>query len=145
MITRPLDLASRMRSQPRNFDAFFYVNIGLILLFFGLFGSRFILFPGLSTEFKLPESSIGLAGAQMADVVIAVPRHDMALVDGEVRSFEQLRKWLDGRAKDRSGARLLVQAGASVSAADLAQLYTIAAEAGFAGVVLAAEVPEEHP
>lgn len=145
MITRPLDLASRLRSQPRNFDAFFYVNIGLILLFFGLFGSRFILFPGLSTDFKLPETELSMAGARMTDVVIAVPRRDMALVEGEVLSFKQLEDWLRIRAKDRPGARLLVQAGATVSAADLAQLYTVAADAGFAGVVLAAEMPEGHP
>ncbi|RRJ95146.1 hypothetical protein Ga0100231_013365 [Opitutaceae bacterium TAV4] len=146
MITRPLDLASRLRNPPHSYDAFYYVNIGLILLFFGLFGSRFILFPGLATDFKLPETGTSMAGAQMTDVVIAVPRHDMALVDGEVRTFKQLQEgnWLRERIAGRPGARLLVQAGASVSAADLAQLYAIAAEAGFAGVVLAAEMPVEH-
>ena len=31
MITRPLDLASKMRPEPRNFDWLFYVNAGLLV------------------------------------------------------------------------------------------------------------------
>ena len=31
MITRPLDLASRLRPAPRTFDFWFFVNIGLIV------------------------------------------------------------------------------------------------------------------
>ncbi|MDR1280859.1 MAG: hypothetical protein LBK99_08555 [Opitutaceae bacterium] len=143
MITRPLDLASRMRGAPRSFDAFFYVNIGLILLFFGLFGSRFVLSPGLATDFRLPAASGSLAGAMTADVVIAVPRDDMVLVEGEARNFDQLRKWLQDRVGERTDARLLVQAGAPVSAHELARIYAIAAEAGFASVILAAEPSEE--
>ncbi|AHF89970.1 hypothetical protein OPIT5_06790 [Opitutaceae bacterium TAV5] len=144
MITRPLDLASRMRGVPRSFDAFFYVNIGLILLFFGLFGSRFVLSPGLATDFRLPEAANSLAGAMTTDVVIAVPRDDMVLAEGEVRSFDQqFRGWLRARVGDRTDARLLVQAGAPVSAHELARIYAIAAEAGFASVLLAAEPSEE--
>jgi biopolymer transport protein ExbD len=145
MITRPLDLASRMRSAPRSFDAFFYVNIGLILLFFGLFGSRFVLSPGLATDFRLPTAPDNnlVAGAMTADIVIAVPRDDMVLVEGEARNFDQLRKWLRDRVGERTDARLLVQAGVPVSAHELARIYAIAAEAGFASVLLAAEPSEE--
>ena len=46
MITRPLDLASKLRPEPRNFDWLFFVNAGLLVLFFVLFGSRFVLAPG---------------------------------------------------------------------------------------------------
>ena len=55
MITRPLDLAAKLRPEPRRFDALFYVNVGVLALFFLVFGSRFVLAPGLGLDFKLPE------------------------------------------------------------------------------------------
>lgn len=47
MITRPLDLASRLRPPPRGLDWLFVMNVALVALFFSLFGSRFVLAPGL--------------------------------------------------------------------------------------------------
>jgi len=55
MITRPLDLASKLRPPPRDFDFVFLVNGGLIVMFFMLFGSRFVLAPGLGVDFIMPE------------------------------------------------------------------------------------------
>lgn len=54
MIVRPLDLASRLRPEPRDFDALFYVNAGMLALFFSLFGSRFVIAPGLELDFQVP-------------------------------------------------------------------------------------------
>ena len=34
MITRPLDLALELQPEPRSFDALFYINVGLVGLFF---------------------------------------------------------------------------------------------------------------
>ena len=45
MITRPLDLAAKLRPPPRSFDALFWVNVGVVVGFFALFGSRFVLAP----------------------------------------------------------------------------------------------------
>ena len=72
MITRPLDLASRLRPPPRNFDAWFYVNAGLLVLFFYWFGSRFILAPGLGVNFQLPRIAGARAGAAPATHHITV-------------------------------------------------------------------------
>ena len=55
MITHPLDLASRLRPPPRNHDVLFFLNGALIMMFFVLFGSRFVLAPGLGVDFRLPE------------------------------------------------------------------------------------------
>lgn len=139
MITRPLDLSARLRPAPRSMDVFFYVNAGLIALMFVLFGSRFVLSPGLATDFTLPETAGAISGAAATDVVIAVRRTDMALVEGEVLNFADLRRWLVSRASGRPGLRLLIQANAAVSTQDIAQLHEMAADAGFAGVILAAE------
>ena len=63
MITRPLDLASKLRPPPRNLDMLFLVNGGLLVLFFMLFGSRFVLSPGLGVDFRLPVMAGALANA----------------------------------------------------------------------------------
>ena len=55
MITRPLDLASKLRTEQRSLDALFWVNVGILVLFFTLFGSRFVLAAGLGVNFSLPE------------------------------------------------------------------------------------------
>ena len=54
MLTRPLELASRLRPAPRGLAWPFLVNAGLLVLFFSLFGSRFVLAPGLGVDFRLP-------------------------------------------------------------------------------------------
>lgn len=131
-----------MRPAPRSLDVFYYVNMGLIALMFGLFGSRFVLSPGLATDFSLPVATDVITGAAATDVVIAVRRTDMALVEGSVLNFADLRRWLIARAAGHEGLRLLIQADAAVSTQDMAQLHRMAAEAGFAGVILAAEPTE---
>src|SRR5207248_1917121 len=63
MITRPLDLAAKLRPEPRNFDFLFLVNGGLLVLFFLLFESRFVLAPGLGLDLHLPEVPGARSGA----------------------------------------------------------------------------------
>lgn len=153
MITRPLDLASRLAPPPRGLDALFYVNVGVLVLFFLLYGSRFVLAPGLAVDFALPRVDADSAGmARMeTDTVIAVPAANMAVVEGAVLDFKGLGAWLRTQAKPgsekagglRSGGvpkrRLLVQASASLPARDLAEIYALAADAGFAGVLIATD------
>lgn len=144
MITRPLDLAARLRPAPRGLDAMFYVNVGALAVFFFVFGSRFVLAPGLAVDFALPRANGAATSSLATDVVIAVPASDMAVVDGAVVDFKGLGEWL--RARAGSGAapeaprkRLLVQASGALPARDLARLYTLAADAGFAGVLIATD------
>jgi biopolymer transport protein ExbD len=139
MITRPLDLASRLREGPRGGLALFYVNAGLLLLFFGLFGSRFVLSPGLAVDFALPTSGAAGTSAVTTDVVIAVPAAGIALVDGQVLDFKALGGWLREQARTKNKPRLLVQASASLPAKDLAEIYSLASNARFAGVLIATE------
>lgn len=148
MITRPLDLASRLNPAPRRWDALFYVNVGALAVFFLLFGSRFVLAPGLSVDFALPVSGASATTNLSTDVVIAVPASDMAIVEGAVVDFDGLGEWLraqtggGGRKREGAGAptkRLLVQASSSLPAGDLTRIYNLAADAGFAGVLIATD------
>ena len=141
MITRPLDLSSRLRPAPRSFDFLFFVSTGLIALMFVLFGSRFVLSPGLGVDFTVPPAAVAINAAVPTAVVIAVKGSDLAFVEGAKVDAAGLRRWLIERAKGHEGLRLLVQADASVSTKDLTDIYEMARTAGFAGVQIAAEPP----
>lgn len=139
MITRPLDLASRLRLPPRNLDFVFYVNPCLIALMFVLFGSRFVLSPGLGVDFRIPTADSALINAVPTDVVIAVKSADLAFVEGAKVDSNGLSLWLVERAKGHAGLRLLIQADASLSTKDLTDICEMARAAGFAAVQIAAE------
>ncbi len=139
MITHPLDLAARLRPPPRSFDGLFLVNAAVLVLFFLLFGSRFVLAPGLGVNFALPEMPGALAGAARTTVVISVPRSDVVLVDEGMLSYQQLRPWLQQRAGREKGLVLLVRADRRVPSEDLGVVAQMAMQAGFAGVQWAIE------
>ncbi|OHE78735.1 MAG: hypothetical protein A3G75_00555 [Verrucomicrobia bacterium RIFCSPLOWO2_12_FULL_64_8] len=145
MITRPLDLESRLRPPPRSIDALFLVNGALLVLFFFLFGSRFVLAPGLGVGFELPESSGAMRGAVPATVVISVQQSDMVLVPDAMLNYAQLRDWLKKRAKGEKDLVLLVHADRRrVPSEDVTIIAEMATSAGFARVQWAAE-PKSNP
>ena len=142
MITRPLDLASRLRPPSRGLDALFYVNVAALAVFFLIFGSRFVLAPGLAVDFSPPSADSAATARLTTDVVVAVPASNMAVVEGAVVDFKGLGEWLRTQAGATAGSgapkkRLLIQVSGSLPARDLAQLYALAADAGFGGVLLA--------
>ncbi len=141
MITHPLDLASRLRPPPRSFDMLFLLNGGLIVLFFFLFGSRFVLAPGLGVDFRLPQMSGAAEGATAATVVISVPRSNMVLAEDGMLNYAQLRDWLRQRASQEKGLGLLVRADRSVPLEDLGVIAEMARAAGFTGGVQVAMEP----
>ena len=141
MITRPLNLSSRLRPPPRSFEFLFFVNAGLIALFFVLFGSRFVLSPGRGVDFSVPELPESIAGAVATDVVVAVKGADMAFVEGAKVNFAGLRQYLIERAHGQRSLRLLVQADAALTTRELTEVYDMARAAGFASVHIAAEPP----
>jgi len=170
MITRPLDLSSRLRAAPRSFDALFWVNVGALVLFFGLFGSRFVLAPGLGVDFYLPELGGSRDGAVRTTHVISMARSGLIFTDDGALPLEQIGAWLaDGARRaalaaeppsrredsslntdgDGSAARavlrtspvLLIRASAGIPVADLAAVTSAAREHGFR-VQIAALEPE---
>lgn len=140
MLTRPLDLSSRLRPEPRSFDALFYVNVGLIALFFSLAGSRFILSPGLGVDFRIPEMSGAVAGAAPTERVISVLPSGQIFADG-LLNLPQLQVWLKAEAARLKQPSLLVRASEGVPLSEIAAITSAARAAGFVRVVVAAEEP----
>jgi biopolymer transport protein ExbD len=138
VITRPLDLASKLRPEPRSFDFLFFVNAGLIVLFFDVLGSRFVLAPGLGVDFQMPTMSGALAGAAMTDRFISVLPSGQIFADG-LLNMSQLREWLKVEAKKLRQPSLLVRASAGVPISQLTEIVSAAREAGFRRVVWGAE------
>jgi biopolymer transport protein ExbD len=143
MITRPLDLASKLRPPPRNFDLCFLVNIGLIALAFDLFGSRFVLAPGLGLDFRLPEMAGARAEAAKITHDIAVKDAGLIVAEEGSITLKRLGEWLKEEAKTTKEPTLLVRADAGVTSAEQAKIVGIARAAGFR-VVWAAQEPATH-
>jgi len=142
MITRPLDLASKLRPEPRNFDFLFFVNGCLLVLFFNTFGSRFVLAPSLGVDFKLAQ--ISDAGMAQTTHHISVKRDGMIFADNGQITLQQLRAWLDAQKKVTKQPVLLVLEDADVQMSVLTDISTVAHQAGF-GVVLGVEAAPAGP
>lgn len=143
MITRPLDLAARLRPEPRSFDVLFYVNVGLLGLFFALFGSRFVLAPGVGVDFRLPTVAGANANASRATQVITVMSSGQIFTEHGPRRMEELEEWLARQAKASGEPRLLVRGDAGVPTSVLASIASAAKKAGFIEVLWAAGDPAD--
>lgn len=141
MITRPLDLASRLRPEPRNFDWLFYVNAGLIGLYFAVFGSSFVLAPGMALEFRLPQATGATAAAATPTSVVSVTDSGQIFADG-LRTLDQLSDWLRLEAAKSREPVLIVRASREVRVSLLADIANAASAAGFKRVLSAAVEPE---
>jgi biopolymer transport protein ExbD len=143
LLTRPLDLAARLRPAPRSFDTLFYVNVALIAVFFSLAGSRFILAPGLGVDFHVPEMNGAVAGAAPTERVISVLPSGQIFADG-LLNLPQLQVWLKAEAGRLKQPSLLVRASAGVPLSEIAAITSAARSAGFVRVVVAAEEPPQE-
>jgi biopolymer transport protein ExbD len=142
MITRPLELATRLRAEPRSFDWLFYVNGGLIVLFFFLFGSRFVLAPGLGVNFQLP--TLAAANASLAPTTHRITVISATLIlagEGSINSMKDLETWLTREAKKTRQPSLLVFVGASAPSSVFTDISRAAERAGFAHVQIATQEP----
>jgi biopolymer transport protein ExbD len=140
VIARPLDLAARLRPEPRDFDALFYVNVGVLALFFTIFGSRFVLAPGLGLDFELPQVAGAREGAGPTTCYISVLRTGQIFTDDGLYSLAQLQDWLSAQARRSRRPTLLIRASAGVPLSSLSGIFDLARKAGFR-VVVGAEDP----
>ena len=149
MITRPLDLESRLSRPPRDLDFFAWVNVAIIALFFGLLGSRFVLAPGMpigvgeqGAALDLPLLGASSGGSSTASVVVSYRRDNVILFEGGMYSLVDLRKQMADYATKHPGAVLLVRADRQVSMQAFLDLCEMAKAVGFANVLVAAESAE---
>lgn len=143
MITRPLELESRLSSPPRDLDFVAWVNVALIALFFGLLGSRFVLAPGLlvgADSFELPKTASPQYSGT-ASVVVSYRGDDVILFEGAIVKLPELRQRLEVYAKQHPGEVLLLLADRRVTMQAVSELAAMAQSVGFAYVQMA-QTPE---
>ena len=143
MITRPLELQSRLRPPARDLDFIAWVNVGVIVLFFSLLGSRFVLAQGLlvgsgDEGFQLPAST-GQQFVSTASVVVSYRQDDVILFEGAIVKLPELQQKLEAYAKQHPGEVLLLLADKHVSAQAVTDLSVMARAAGFSYVLMAGE------
>jgi biopolymer transport protein ExbD len=145
MITQPLELQSRLSPAPRDLDFFAWVNVGLIVVFFGLLGSRFVLAPGMpigvdgDATVALPEVAGANEAAGPASVVVSYRRDNVILFEGGMYTLPELKKQMEAYTKKHPHAVMLVRADRQVSMQAFLDLCEMARQVGFANVLAAAE------
>jgi biopolymer transport protein ExbD len=145
MIARPLDLASRLRPPPQGTGALHYVNVGLLGLFFTVFGSRFVLAPGIGLDFQLPQLPGAQSGAAQATDVISVLRSGQIFTSDGLVDAGQLRQWLKSRSGRDPHPTLLIRASSGVTLTELIQIEGAAHDAGFRVLLAVAEANTPVP
>lgn len=145
MITRPLDLSSRLRAEPRSFDWLFFVNGGLIVLFFMLFGSRHVLSPGLDVDIQLPEIAGANAGARATTHYVRVVNAGQIFAGDGLRTRAELPEWLAEQARRVKEPSLQIQVGADVEIRVITEISGAARRAGFVHIQVAATEPGRKP
>lgn len=140
MITRPLDLAARLAPPPRRLEYVFFVNVALIAVFFGVWGSPYILAPGLLIE-SLPVAPGARSGAVSTTEYVSVRASGQIVTSEGLKTPAQLEEWLKHRPVSRAGVKpaLLLQADRTVPMGTLTGIISAADRAGFTTVVMAAE------
>lgn len=146
MITKPLELESRLSPPPRDLDFVSWVNVALIFLFFSLLGSRFVLAPGLlmgtgNERFTMPRNGHPQL-SQTASVVVSYRRDNVILFEGAIVNSTELEKRLAAYAKKRPGEVLLLIADKNVTLQAVSELSAMAQSVGFAYVQTANELPD---
>jgi biopolymer transport protein ExbD len=152
MITRPLELESRLSPPPRDLDFVAWVNAAVIVLFFSLLGSRFVLATGVpvgvgeQAGLELPQGGATAESTGAASVVVSYRRENVILFEGGMYSLAELRKQMADYAGKHPHAVMLVRADRQVSLQDALDLIEMAHSVGFANVLLAKEPPKpERP
>lgn len=146
MITRPLDLAAKLHREPRSNDWLFFVNLGLIVLFFDLFGSRFVLVP--SVPVRLPEIQGAVAEARTTTHTVTVSESGQIFVSTGSVDMKGFEKWLKDeiaawRKRPNAADPVLgVNMDGGVEMRELGRISTAAYHAGFRDVRIAAVEPK---
>ncbi len=136
MLSRPLDLASRLRPAPRNFDHVFLINLGLIALFFKVFDSPYVLAPVLEVGgFELPAVANAGVGAPRPTLSITVTPGGAGgafiMVDSGVHNLAQFKVRLKEHARTEKTPVLLMLVDRRVPYGDWIDIRAAAEDAGF--------------
>lgn len=117
-----------------------FVDICVIGMFAMLFGSTYVIAPGISIE--LPRSTHMQSVISNRLQVMSVDEiggEEQIIFEDRILNLESLSRMLEARDKIPSNVTLLVRVDAAVSAQTLTSIFEIAEVAGYENVKLATE------
>jgi biopolymer transport protein ExbD len=140
VITRPFNFEAMLRPPSSRFDPVAFVDVAVIGLFFVILNAQFVLAPGLSV--RLPTVAAGTVENALATKVLTLDESEGAallIFEGRMCTLESFDQILRTRAGEFDADVLLIRADEDVSLELLAKVWQLAAQAGFARTLLAAE------
>jgi len=141
-------LHMRRQFRPRNrrthgfIDTTPLVDIVLLLFFFFISQSGFVLQPGIRV--RLPASEFA-DGAPYSGLVVTISQEGLVFFNDERTTLEGLASAFERSAHERADATLLIQADGRVRHESLIRIYNMARSAGILDVVLANRLPPGQP
>ncbi len=140
MIVQPFNFTSRLRQTSVGFDAVPFIDACLILIFFSMFGSQFVVAPGVTVN--LPAMQAPAADAIPTSRVLTVGEvegRELIIFDNRVLSLETLENSFAQHPASGPGEVLLLRLQRDVSVQLLVRINELAGKAGFSAVQIAAE------
>ena len=137
MLSQPLNLERYIRTKPESrLEVVPIMDILVIVVFFGLFGSPFVMPPGLEVDLELSEN---LVSRVAVTAVLTVKRDNMLLFEGQnlkLNQFEErARQYLEGK----ENAVLLLRLDPGIKMDTFFKISGEAKAAGFSKVHVAGE------
>lgn len=138
----------RRQLRPRNrrtrgfLDAAPLADVVLLLLFFFISQSGFVLQPGIHV--RLPVSEFA-DGAPYSGLVVTISQEGLVFFNDERTTLEGLASAFERSAHERANATLLIEADGRVRHESLIRIYNMARSAGILDVVLAHRLPPARP
>ena len=137
MLSQPLNLDKYIRTKPESgLETVPIIDILIIVVFFGLFGSPFVMPPGLEVDLEVSENLVSGVGVT---AVLTLKRDDMLLFEGQnlkLHQFEEkAREYLEGK----ESAVLLLRLDPGIKMETFFKISGEAKKAGFSKVHVAGE------
>jgi biopolymer transport protein ExbD len=148
MITRPFNFESHLTPPRSGIDLLPLINVCVLLLFFALLGSRFVLAPGTAMKLQLPTTTGHPPDALATSRVLTVGEvegREMLIFEGRILNLVSFERHLRERADIYRGEVLLVRMDRDVSMELLVRVTALAREGGFSDILVAAEPEQAVP
>ncbi len=140
MFSQPLDLGRFTQAKADSkLEVVPILDILIIVLFFGVFSSAFVLPQGVQVDLELNEE---LVSGMDVSAVLTVKRDDMLLFEGQNLKLSQFKEKATAFLDGRKNAALLVRVDPGIRAQTFFEIFGQAKQAGFTKVLVAGENQE---
>ncbi len=136
MITRPLNLQSRLKKPSLRFDVVALFDILVIVFGFTLLSSRFIFAPGITID--LPRVAADDLVGIRTDAVLTIGANEMLLFEGAILNYDNFVDRLRDHFREDPDGSLLIRADRRIPMQTLLEVAELARSAGVARVQVAA-------